>query len=372
MEEHKFHIPMLDLARLHATMEPELRDSFQRILKNSAFILGKELEAFEEECRKFFEVKHAIGVANGTDAIILILLAAGIGEGDEVITSALSAFASAEAILRTGAKPVFVDIDERTFTLDPKKIESAITSKTKAIMPVSLYGLPADLDAILTIAKKHSLGVIEDCAQSFGAKWGLQYTGTLGLAGSFSFFPSKNLGGFGDGGMVVTNDDKIAEKIRVLRNHGEEGERFRHAHVGFNSRLDGLQAALLRVKLKYLIRHNDERRAIGDYYNRELKDSGLILPVTPEGYQGEHAYHLYVIREPGGKRDSLREYLARKGIASNVHYPIPLHLQPAIASKISLPIVERVVGEILSIPIFPLMRKNEMEEVVYAIKAWRK
>lgn len=359
-------IPMLDLKRIHDDMKPELDQAISRVMNKSAFTLGEEVERFEEEFAKFLGVKYAVGVGSGTDAITLSLLALGIKPGDEVITTSLSAFPTAEAILRAGAKPIYIDINPATYNLNPQNIEEAVTQRTRAIVPVHLYGLSADMNAIRTIAEKCKLPIVEDCAQAHGATYEGRRVGTIGLIGCFSFFPSKNLGGIGDGGMVVTNNYKIAHKIRILRNHGQE-ERFIHISLGFNSRLDGIQAAVLRVKLQTLLLDNNARLQIAYKYSEELADTPLI---TPRGPLYSHVYHLYVIRV-SDKRDELRAYLAEKGIQTNVHYPTPLHRQPAYPTKQHLPVVEEITKQIISIPIFPLMREDEIEYVIHALKEWR-
>lgn len=360
---------MLDLTRLHLSIKPELDEAISRVIGKSSFVLGEEVLQFEKEFAEFFGIKHAIGVGNGTDAITLSLAASGIGQGDEVITTSLSAFPTAEAILRTGAKPVYVDVDIFDLNIDAEKIKSAITEKTKAIVPVHLYGVPANMEKILEIANSHNLIIIEDCAQAHGAKYHSRYAGTFGLAGCFSFFPSKNLGAMGDGGMVITNNDDLAQMIRSLRAHGEEGGRFCHKYIGFNSRLDGIQAAILRVKLKYLERHNFERQRIAEFYSNELADKAdYFLPDPWLRLGREHVYHLFVLRTV--KRDELKKFLAEKGIQTNIHYPLPLYCQEAYKIQQNLPVVEEVVKNILSIPLFPGMKEKEMQYVADCLKEW--
>lgn len=364
-------VPMMNLKRLHGTMKVEIDEAIARVLDKSSFILGEEVDAFEKEFASWLGVKHAIGVGSCTDALILSLLALGIGEGDEVMTTSLSAFPTAEAILRTGAKPVYVDLDSQTCNLDASKIEGKITERTKAIVPVHLYGLPADLDKIMDVANRHDLKVVEDCAQAQGARWRGQSVGTFGAISCFSFFPSKNLGAMGDGGLVATNDDALAVRVRALRAHGEEGGRFNHKYVGFNSRLSGLQAAILRVKLARLEEHNRERQKIAEFYHGALAGSSLTLPKTPESYPAEQVYHLYVVRVPEGtSRAGLVEHLSGLGVKTQVHYPKPLHHQPAYATGESLPVVEKIVNQILSIPLFPTMQEEEMRYVADSLKQW--
>ncbi|KKW18872.1 MAG: Glutamine-scyllo-inositol transaminase [Parcubacteria group bacterium GW2011_GWB1_50_9] len=366
-------IPLLNLTRIHESMRRELDEAIDRVLRKSSFILGEEVEAFEREFASWVGKKFAVGVGNGTDAITLSLLALGIGAGDEVATTSLSAFPTAEAILRAGARPVYVDIDPATFNIDPEKIERAITPKTKAIVPVHLYGLAADMGRITQIARSRNIPILEDCAQAHGGTFQGKKVGTFGAASAFSFFPSKNLGAMGDGGAVVTDDEAIAKRVRALRAHGEEGGRFSHKYVGANSRLDGLQAAILRVKLAHLDEHNRERRAIASFYREHLDGASVILPSPPPGYPAEHVYHLYVVRvKDASQREGFRAFLEERGVKTNVHYPIPLHKQPAYPVSASLPNVERVVGEIVSIPLFPTMEKKEMEYVRDVILSWRR
>lgn len=363
-------IPLLNLTRLHEGMKDEIDEAIRRVMQKSSFILGVEVEAFEKEFSEFLGKKFALGVASGTDAITLALLALGVGSGDEVITTSLSAFPTAEAIMRTGAKPVYVDIDPTTFNLDATTIERVITARTKAIVPVHLYGLAADIENIVRIARAHKLFVVEDCAQAHGARFGGKLVGSFGDAAAFSFFPSKNLGALGDGGMVCTDDEAVAGRIRALRAHGEEGGRFNHRYVGFNSRLDGLQASVLRVKLRYLPSHNRERQEIGKFFTATLADTPFTLPRVPERYPAEHVYHLYVIRAPAGSRDAVRKFFEDRGVKTNVHYPIPLHQQPAYATAQHLPNVEKVVHEIISIPLFPSMTKEEIQYVGDTLRSW--
>lgn len=366
------YIPLTDLQRLHERIRPELEAAKERVLEYSSFVGGEEVAQFEKEFAVFLGVKHAVGVGNGTDAILLSLLVAGIGAGDEVITTSLSAFPTAEAILRSGATPVYVDVNSTTCNIDSLKIESAITKKTKAIVPVHLYGFPAEMDHITAIAKAYNLLLIEDCCQAHGAKWKSRYVGTFGFAGCFSFYPTKNLGCWGDGGAVVTNHDKVAKKIRILRNHGEEGGRFTHRYVGFNSRLDGLQAAILRVKLAHLDEYTKERQYIANRYRREFTENHFFLPPHLSIFPAEAVFHLYVIRVlKRERREKLREYLLEKGIQTNVHYPIPLHHQPAYRVATHLPVVEKMVEQIVSIPLFPFMEEQEIAYVIDCLNKWR-
>ena len=316
-------IPMADLKAQYLAIRGEIDAAVQRVIENSQFILGPEVEAFEKEMACYCGTSYAIGVASGTEALQLALLACGIGPGDEVITTPFTFIATAEAITQCGAVPVFVDIDPVTYNIDPGLIEAGITPRTRCILPVHLYGHPADMDTIMKVAKKHNLKVIEDCAQALGAQYTKQSrVGSLGDAGCLSFFPSKVLGAYGDGGMVVTSDAQVAEKLKMLRNHGAR-QKYYHLVPGFNSRLDGLQAAILRVKLKYLDRWNEARRRVAQRYNELL--AGLPVTTPYESPDVYHVYHQYTIRVQ--QRDALAAYLKERGIGTMVYYPVPLHLQ---------------------------------------------
>lgn len=358
-------LPMVDLKTQYKDLKAEIEQSLQEVLANAHFILGPNVQAFEQEAADFLGVKHAIGCASGTDALHLALLAAGITVGDEVITSSFTFIATAEAISYVGATPVFVDIEPNTFNLDPKKITAAITDKTRAILPVHLFGQPADMSAIMSIAKKHNLKVIEDCAQSFGAPIQGTMTGTIGLAGCHSFFPSKNLGCFGDGGMVTTNDDAVAEQVRVLRNHGSQ-TRYHHHVIGLNSRLDEVQAAILRIKLKHISKYNQERYRAAQTYTHALKD---IVTTPHEDDKGTHVYHQYTLLSD--HRDRIMQALADKDIASAIYYPIPLHKQEVFAETckdVSLPVTEQVATQCLSLPMYPELGDTQIDAIVAVIK----
>ncbi|MCL5961042.1 MAG: DegT/DnrJ/EryC1/StrS family aminotransferase [Chloroflexi bacterium] len=307
-----------------------------------------------------------MGVGSGTEALHLALLAAGVGPGDEVITVANSAIFTALAISFTGAKPVFVDIDPLTYTMDVKKIEERLTSRTKAVLPVHLYGYPADLDPLLRLARERNLKVIEDCAQAVGAEYGGRRVGGLGTMGCFSFYPTKNLGACGDGGAVTTNDPDLAQELRLLRNGGQT-ERYRHIIKGFNSRLDEMQAAILRVKLKHLAAWTDRRRQLAAEYSRLLQAYPLGLPGEAQG--NRHVYHLYVVRTD--HRDELQRFLKAKGVQTLIHYPIPIHRQAAYADlgieEGSLPVTERYANEVISLPLYPELSEREMEVVGAAV-----
>lgn len=348
-------VPFLDLEPAYLEVKEELDAAFHRVMRSSWFVLGQELEAFEEEYARYCDAKHCVGVGNGLDALYLILCAMEIVEGDEVIVPANTFIATWFAVSQTGAVPVPVDTRVKTFNIDTDLIEKAITSRTKAIMPVHLYGKPAEMDRIKEIAEKFGLKVIEDAAQAHGARYRGRRTGTLGDAAGFSFYPGKNLGAFGDGGAVVTNDDEIAERVKILRNYGSKVKYF-HDEKGINSRLDELQAAFLRVKLKKLDEWNARRKKLAGLYHDVLSDiPGLILPGTDDGE--EHSWHLYVIRHP--ERDVMQARLKRAGIGTLIHYPVPPHLSPAYSSgkwRVSdLPVTTRFAQQILSLPMGPHM-----------------
>jgi len=359
-------VPFGDLRRTYARHQPEFDNAIRRVLKRGWFVLGEELAAFETEFAHFCETGHAVGVGNGTEALQLALMAAGIGPGDEVITTPLTAAFTALAISATGATPVFADVNPQTGTVDPPAVEAAITPRTTAIVPVHLYGQPADMDPMRAIAERHSLFLLEDAAQAHGARYKDRSVGTLGHAAAFSFYPSKNLGAFGDGGAVVTADATLAERIRMLRNGGQ---RTRYAHVlpGINSRLDELQAAILRVRLRYLPDDNERRRAIALRYSEGLAGSGLTLPV--EASYAHHVFHLYVVRSP--RRDALAAALRAQGIGTGVHYPTPLHLQEAYHAlggrAGDFPVAEQMACEVLSLPLFPELADADVRRVVAVV-----
>jgi len=357
-------IPLSDLKRQYLRFKKEFDKSILDVLDSSWFILGKKVEEFEKNFAKYIGVKYAIGVGSGTEALHLSLKVLGIKQGDEVITVSNTTVPTISAISLSGAEPVFVDIDEDSFNIDINKIEKAITKKTKVIMPVHLYGQSADMDAIKKIARKHKLRIIEDCAQSHGTLYKGKKTGSLGDLGAFSFYPSKNLGAYGDAGLITTNSKELAEKLVKLRNYGKK-TRYENDIVGFNSRLDEIQAAILNTKLNYLDKWNNVRRSIANYYNKNLKN--LIVP--KERDYGQHNYHLYVVRTK--KRNKLKSYLDKNGIKTEIHYPIPVHLQPAYKylkiKRGSLPITEKICNEILSLPMFPELTKQEVEKIVKVI-----
>ena len=358
-------IPMVDLKTQYHNLKAEIDAALFDVLENTHFILGPNVQAFEKEAAEHLGIKHALSCASGTDALHLALLAAGIGEGDEVITSTFTFIATAEAIHYVGAIPVFVDIDPKTFNLDPHLIEHAINKNTKAILPVHIFGQPADMNAIMSLATKHKLLVIEDCAQSYGAKINGQTTGGIGLAGCHSFFPSKNLGCYGDGGMITTNDDTIADQIRIYRNHGSN-KRYHHDVIGYNSRLDELQAAILRIKHRNIDQYNQNRYAAAQKYSEALKD--IVIPPF-EDKIGNHVYHQYTLLSP--KRDKIMVALQTKKIACAVYYPIPLHKQNVFIDNykdIPLPVSERIASECMSLPIFPEISDQQIDLITATIK----
>jgi dTDP-4-amino-4,6-dideoxygalactose transaminase len=359
-------IPMVDLKGQYQTLKDEIQAGFNEALDNAHFILGPNVQAFEQEAAAYLGVKHAISCASGTDALHLALLAAGIGPGDEVITTAFTFIATAEAIAYVGATPVFVDIRPDTYNMDLDAVEAAITDKTRAILPVHLFGQPVDMPRLMTLADKHDLKVIEDCAQSIGADIDGRMTGSFGLAGAHSFFPSKNLGCYGDGGMITTNDDAVAEQLRMLRNHGSK-VRYHHDIIGYNSRLDELQAVVLRIKLKRLPDYNAGRRRAAHAYSRLLAD--VVTPPQEDGI-GTHVYHQYTLLSE--RRDAIQQALADKDIASAIYYPIPLHQQKVFADTcqgLSLPVTEDVAKRCLSLPMYPELTDEAITTITDTIKA---
>lgn len=367
------NVPVFETKTQYLQHRAEIDQAIQRVLERSFFVLGEEGAAFEDEFAAFVGSKYAIGVGNGTDAIQLGLLACGVGPGDEVITTPHTALFSLLAISQTGAKPVLVDIDPATGLIDPDLIEAAITPRTKAIVPVHLYGQSADLAPILALAHAHGLVVVEDSCQAHGTLYQGKATGTLGQIGTYSFYPSKNLGAFGDGGAVVTDNAVLAEKVRQLRNGGQ-GERYNHLLMGLNSRLDEIQAAVLRVKLAYLAEWNTARRERAALYHELLADSGVDRPV--ERAYGRHIYHLYVIGLGSrAERDGLQAYLKERGIGTGIHYPIPAHLQPAYSwlglGRGSFPRCEVTAERILSLPMYPELALEHIERICDFIKQYK-
>ncbi len=363
----KIKVPFVDLKAQYKSIETEVQNAIKKVLDKGDFVLGEELELFEKEFANYCGAKHCIGVASGTEALWLALLALGIKKEDEVITAANTFIATALAITMAGAKPVLVDIDPKTYNIDPNLIEEKITKKTKAIIPVHLYGQPAEMEKINKIAKKYGLFVLEDACQAHGAFYKGKRCGSLGNAAAFSFYPAKNLGAYGDGGAVVTNSTEVAEKIRMLRDYGQK-EKYHHLVRGYNSRLDTLQAAILRVKLKKLDEWNKKRIKAAEKYNEMLNHTEAILPWVAPGRT--HVFHLYVIRIK--KRDEIRKYLEQKGIATGIHYPIPIHLQPSFKEigfqEGSFPVTELYAKEILSLPMYPEIALKQIEYTCEEIK----
>lgn len=361
------NIPLINLPRQHEQLRDEIQCAIARVLDRNDFILGSEVEAFEKEFAAYCDVKHCIGVASGLDALTLALRGCGVQPGDEVITAANTFIATALAIQQAGAIPVLVDHDPHSYNIDSRRIASAISSRTKAIIPVHLYGQPADMKAINAIAAEHGLAVIEDACQAHGARYQGQRCGGLGHAAAFSFYPGKNLGALGDGGAVCTNDDELADWVRSARNYGSR-VKYRHDTRGWNSRLDTLQAAVLRVKLRYLDAWNERRRRLANTYREILSNFEVALPQTADDV--EHVYHLFVIRSP--QRDALMEHLKTQGISTQIHYPIPIHRQKAFSKGCLIPgaliQTESAADEILSLPLCPFTRETEVEYVATQIR----
>ncbi|MGI5883230.1 MAG: DegT/DnrJ/EryC1/StrS family aminotransferase [Dethiobacteria bacterium] len=365
-------VPSFSLSEQNRVHRDELMTAIEEVVSSGMFILGKTVEEFEQSLAHYCGVKHAIGVANGSDALYIALAAMGIGEGDEVITTPFTFFATAGSIVRTGATPVFADIDPRTFNLDPAEVARKTTLRTKAVMPVQLFGQPCNMDPINDIAKKHGLKVVEDAAQAIGATYKGQKVGTLGDAACISFFPTKNLGAFGDAGAIVTDDDEIADTCRMLRAHGSK-KKYVHEMMGINSRLDALQAKILKVKLQYLDEWANRRRAVAAKYNELLGTlSRVRVPYVDEGCH--HVYHQYTICVED--RDSLRAHLSEEGVASTVYYPIPLHLQKVFANlgykEGDFPNSERACKTVLSLPMFPELSRAEIVAVADTIASFVK
>jgi len=358
-------IPMVDLKQQYQNLRKEIDQAVNEALINAHYILGPNVQAFEQEAADYLGVKHAIGVASGTDALHLALLACDIKPGDEIITPAFTFIATLEAILYCGATPVFIDIDPDNFNLDLMQLESLINKKTKAIIPVHLYGNPVNMIELLHIADKHHLQVIEDAAQSFGARWEQRQTGSFASCGCYSFYPSKNLGAYGDGGLLVTNSDTIYEDLIVLRNHGSY-TRYHHEKLGYNSRLDEIQAAILRVKLRYIDQFNQQRHAAAQYYSQLLHS---LVKIPQEDPRGQHIYHQYTMLHP--KRDQIQTALHKANIASAIYYPIPLHRQALLGNKyhaIHLPNSDIASLQCLSLPIFPELTHEQIETICTTIK----
>lgn len=359
-------VPFLDLKRQYLSIKDEILPAVAKVFESTEFVLGREVAAFEDEFAAFCGVQHGIAVNSGTSALHLALLAVGIGQGDEVITVPCTFVATVAAIVYTGATPVFVDIDPVTYTMDPRQIEAAITPKTKAILPVHLYGNPADMGPILEIARRHGLAVIEDAAQAHGAEYQGRRTGSMADLGCFSFYPGKNLGAYGEGGLITTNHPELVRKIRMLRDWGAE-KKYQHLLKGFNYRMEGVQGAILRVKLRYLEQWTEARRAHAAAYGQILSESGLMLPTELPG--NRHVYHVYAVLTP--HRQELMESLNSQGVQTGIHYPYPVHLLPAYSdlnySAGQFPVSERVASQELSLPMFPEMTAVQIQAVGQAV-----
>ncbi len=357
-------IPMVDLRAQYQALKPEIDAALAQVLESTQFILGANVQAFEREAADYLGVAHTIACASGTDALHLALRALGIGPGDEVITPAFTFIATAEAIAYVGATPVFADVDPASYNLDPAAVTAALSPRTRAILPVHLFGQPADMAALGAIAARHELLLIEDCAQSFGAHIDGRQSGAFGAAGCFSFFPSKNLGCFGDGGLISTSDDTTAEELRVLRNHGMR-LRYHHEMIGYNSRLDEMQAAILRCKLPHIDDYNTNRRRVAAGYREGLAGSGLTIP--HEDGIGRHVYHQYtLLAESGEQRERLMAALAAADIAAAIYYPIPLHRQQAFGGALDdcrLPVAEDLAARCFSLPIYPELTDRQVAQI---------
>jgi len=364
-------IPLLDLRAQFAPLRAEIMAAIEAVMESQHFIMGNQVRALEAELAAFIGVRAAHGCASGSDALALALMAAGIGAGDEVITTPFTFVATAGAIARLGARPVFVDIDPRTFAIDHDAATRAISSRTRALLPVHLYGLMADMAPLMELAQRHGLTVIEDAAQAIGARYRGEAAGAIGAMGCFSFYPTKNLGGAGDGGMVTSNDPNLAERVALLRDHGSR-RRYNHEILGTNSRLDELQAAVLRVKLRHLAQWNERRREIAARYRAMFEAAGLadVLQMPAEPAERTHVYHQFTIRAP--RRDQLREFLQRAGVATEVYYPTPLHLQPLFAylgyRAGEFPNAESASREVLSLPIYPELPEAHQIRLVATIR----
>ncbi len=364
-------IPMTDLTFQYQSIKGEIDAAVQRVIESGQFILGREVQAFENNMAAYCGARHAVGVASGTDALRLALLACGVGQGDEVITTPFTFVATVETICKAGARPVFVDIDPATYNIDADQITAKVTRRTKALQPVHLYGQPAAMDVIRAVAARHNLKVIEDCAQAAGAEYGGKKVGSLSDAGCFSFFPAKNLGAYGDGGMVVTSDDDIADKVRLLRGHGAKTSYYHIMH-GFNSRLDAMQAAILDVKLKHLDQWNAMRRANTELYTRLLSEIDGVQPMIFDGTAVPSCnYYTLRIKDPRLNRQALRSYLESQGIQTAVYYPLSLHLQEIYRDlgykRGDFPQSELAQDRVLSLPMYPELRAEQIEEIVRQI-----
>lgn len=375
MPTTEVRVPLLDLAAQHRTIKDELHEAVLRVLDSQQFILGPETARLEEEVARYTNTCHAVACASGSDALLLALMALDIKPGDEIITTPYTFFATASAITRLGARPVFVDIEHDTFNIDPVQVEAAITSRTRAIMPVHLYGQCAEMNLLLDAASRARLPLIEDAAQAIGATDDDRQAGSMGAIGCFSFYPAKNLGAAGDAGLMTTNDDRLAERLRVLRVHGETS-RYHHKYVGINSRLDGIQAAVLRVKLPHLDSWSDARARNAATYRQLFAEAGLLEHVTPpfvrEGCR--HIFNQFVVRVPDGSRDKLAAHLGARNVGTAIYYPVPLHLQECFAflgyKAGDFPVSERAARETLALPVYPELTVEQQQHVVDSIRGF--
>jgi dTDP-4-amino-4,6-dideoxygalactose transaminase len=352
-------IKIIDFGREFKSISEEIRKSIDRVLKSGWFILGEEVKGFEKDFSNYIGAKYGVGVSSGTDAIMLSLMVLGIERGDEVITVSHTSVATVSAISITGAKPIFVDVEEDTMLMDVNKVKSKITDRTKAIVPVHLYGHSVDMGTLIEISEKYGVPIVEDCAQAHGAEYKGRKVGSIGKLGAFSFYPTKNLGAYGDAGMIVTDDYELYQKLLMLRQYGWK-ERNKSVMIGVNSRMDEIQATILRVKLKYLDRWNEKRRKNAKLYNELLEGSDVLAPVEKE--YGKHVYHQYVVRLE--KRNTLKEYLQKRGIQTQIHYPTPVHKQkPYNLTNLRLPVTEKICDQVLSLPIHPWLKDEEIRNI---------
>ena len=367
-------IPLVDLKAQYATIRDEVRAAIDEVLESMQLTIGPNVRAFDQEFARFIGTKHSIGVGSGTDALQLAIRACGVSAGDEVITVSHTFFATVEAILYASARPILVDVAERTMMMDPAAVANAITPRTKAIIPVHLYGRTTDMKPLRQLAQDRNITIIEDAAQAHGAllEDGLK-AGAAGRAGCFSFYCSKNLGAYGEAGSITTNDDGLADELRALREHGQS-TRYYHPVIGYNARLDEIQAAVLRIKLRRLSEWNGRRREIARAYDRLLAGSGVITPEIPAGER--HVFYVYCIRVGGGRRDALRKYLGEHGIGTQIHYPVPIHLQESAEflgyRQGDLPVTEKLAGEVLSIPMYPELTDGQIDRVTSSIREFMK
>ena len=368
-------IPLVDLKAQYATIRDEVRRAIDEVLESMQLTIGPNVKAFDQEFASYIGTKHSIGVGSGTDALQLAIRACGVSGGDEVITVSHTFFATVEAILYANARPILVDIDEKTMLIDPAAVAAAITPRTKAIIPVHLYGRTVDLKPLRQIAQDRNITIIEDAAQAHGALLDDgKKAGTGGRVNCFSFYCSKNLGAYGEAGSITTNDDRLAEELRALREHGQS-TRYYHPVVGYNARLDEIQAAILRVKLKRLEGWNARRRELARMYDERLKNTGVIAPEIPSDIR-RHVFYTYTIRVPGGRRDDLRKYLGERGIGTQIHYPVPIHLQQSAEflgyRKGDMPVTEKVASEVLSLPMFAELTDEQVERVADSVRSFMK